>query len=73
MKSKNNDGIGIFIGVAPSDINQNENENRNKCGWYFGCYNSILWSGPPHNYEEKEYGLRKEMENTFILETVLAL
>ena len=32
-----NDGNGIYIGVAPSDIDQNENDNTNKSGWYFYC------------------------------------
>ena len=59
-KSRNNDGDYISIGVAPSDIDQNENCNYDKCGWYFYCYISTLWSGPPHNYENKEYGPRKE-------------
>ena len=59
LKSKDNDGAGIFIGVAPSDINQNEDDNHKKCGWYFGCYSSALYSGPPHNYKWKEYGPRK--------------
>ena len=58
LKSKDNDGYGIFIGVAPSDINQNM--IGYKCGWYFDCYWSILFSGPPHDYVDKEYGPRKE-------------
>ena len=60
MKSKDNDGNGTFIGVAPSDIDQNENRSHEKCGWYFSCYGSTLYSGPPHNYKRKEYGLKKE-------------
>ena len=59
LKSENNNGGGIFIGVAPSDINQNE-DNFNKCGWYFYCYDSTLRSGPPHDYDDKEYGPKKE-------------
>ena len=59
LKSWNNNGDGIFIGVAPSDINQNRGDNYNKCGWYFYCYHSRLCSGPPHNYEDKPYGPRK--------------
>ena len=55
LNSKNNDGERIYIGVAPFDINQ----NGNNLGWYFGCYGSILDSGPPHNYRRKEYGPRK--------------
>ena len=62
LKSRGNDGNGILIGVASSDINQNESDNINKCGWYFHCYESTLISGPPHNYRYpgKEYGPRKE-------------
>ena len=58
LKSKNNDGFGIFVGVAPFDINQNS-DNR-KCGWYFRCYSSNVCSGPPHNIGRKDYGPRKE-------------
>ena len=58
LKSQDNDGDGIYIGVAPSDIDQNENDNYNKCGWYFYCYESSLWSGPPHNYRRKVYRQR---------------
>ena len=59
MKSEYSNGCLIFIGVAPSDINQNEEDKYEKCGWYFYCYCSSLWSGPPHNYKGKEYGPRK--------------
>ena len=58
LKSKENNGYGILIGVAPSDINQNV-RNYDKCGWHFNCWNSTLCSGPPHNYNNKEYGPRK--------------
>ena len=61
LKSRDNDGFGIYIGVAPSDINQNEDWNGDKCGWYLSCYYSILRSGPPHNYCNKEYGPRKRI------------
>ena len=60
LKSKGNNGDGIYIGVAPSDINQNEDGNYYKCGWYLGCHYSTLTSGPPHKYRVKEYGPRKE-------------
>ena len=58
LKSCNNDGHYIHIGVAPSNINQNI-RNYDNCGWYFRCYCSQLCSGPPHNYSCKEYGPRK--------------
>ena len=57
LKSYNN-GWSIHIGVAPYNINQNEN-NFDKPGWYFNCFDSTLWSGPPHNIRNKEYGPRK--------------
>ena len=60
LKSENNDGGGIYVGVAPSGINQNEKYNHIKCGWYFYCCHSSLFSGPPHNYWMKAYGPRKE-------------
>ena len=57
LKSKNDEN-DIFIGVVPFDANQNEDDL--KYGWYFNCKLSKLWSGPPHNYFLKEYGLMKK-------------
>ena len=59
LKSEDNDGGSIYIGVGPSDINQNEEYNWTNCGWYFYCYLSELCPEPPHNYSGKEYGPRK--------------
>ena len=59
LKSMNNDGSLIYIGIAPFDIDQSKGDNCEKCGWYFDCYDSTLHSGPPHNYNGKEYGPRK--------------
>ena len=59
LESIYNDGCGIYIGVAPSDIDQDGGDNYYKCGWYFDCWDSTLYSGPPHNYRRKEYGPRK--------------
>lgn len=47
-----NNGDGIFIGVAPQSIDLGSNNNRRECGWYFCCYDSSLYSGPPYNYGE---------------------
>ena len=44
LNSKKNDGNSILVGVAPSDINQNKGNNFEKCGWYLGCWSSILYS-----------------------------
>ena len=50
----------FFIGVAPFDINQNQGGNEKKCGWYINAMNSVLVSGPPHNYSSVKYGPRDE-------------
>ena len=65
IKLRNNNGA-IFIGVAPSDINLNKDVNNYKCGWYFHCGDSTLWSGPPHNYILKKYGTRKEYDGEYV-------
>ena len=56
----NEDGSGVYIGVAPSDIDQNRGDNEYKCGWYFYCYDSSLRSGPPQNSNYKHYGPYKD-------------
>ena len=38
-----------MVGVAPSDFDINSS-SYNTCGWYFYCYNSNFYSGPPFNY-----------------------
>ena len=47
-----NSGDAIFIGVAPQSVDVSSNNNRRECGWYFCCYDSSLYSGPPYNYGE---------------------
>lgn len=59
LKTKDNNGFWINVGVAPFDINQNESFNQIKCGWYIDCGNSLLCSGCPrgcacrNNYTER--------------------
>ena len=73
LRTKGN-GSNVFVGVAPSDIDWGSDENNApKCGWYFDCYESKLFSEPPHNFYDKEYEPRKGMENMSTQETVLAL
>ena len=60
LKSRWNNGSGMYIGVAPYDIDQNVKDNSDMCECYFNCYYSTLWSGPPHNFSRKVYGPRKE-------------
>jgi len=56
----------IMVGVAPIDFDINLERNFEKCGWYYYCINSSLWSGPPFNYEDKESGL-SEINNEIIV------
>ena len=59
LESRDDDGANIRVGVAPLDINQNDN-NYDKCGWYFCCYYSTLFSGRPHKCMDKKYGPKGE-------------
>ena len=68
----NNDGYGIYIGVAPSNISQNE-WNYNKCGWYFDCYSSKLYSGLLTTTMAKSMDQGKKTDNTSTQETVWVL
>ena len=42
----------IMVDVVPSDFDINSS-SYNTCGWYFRCYVSDLFSGPPFNYSNK--------------------
>ena len=55
LNSNDDNGYGVYVGVAPFDIDQNDGDNHSKCGWYFDCYDSTLHSGRPHKYSGKEY------------------
>ena len=70
LASKENNGRGIWIGVAPFDIDQGDVGNFRKCGWYFYCHDSTLHSGPPHNYKfrqpGKEYGPRNAKDGEYV-------
>ena len=66
LKSKGNDGGNIFVGVAPLDIDQNKGCNHLTCGWYFNCYSSTLFSGPPHSCWNIEYGPRRKEDGKYV-------
>ena len=60
LKTDDN-GDGIFVGVAPFDIDQNTAFMKDhKYGWYIDCGLSELWSGPPQNYVGRKYGPKKK-------------
>jgi len=45
-----------MVGVAPIDFDIYSSSFHN-CGWYYHCYYSALYSGPPFNYCRKSSGL----------------
>ena len=47
-----------MVGVAPGDFDFNTSSFSN-CGWYYYLKSSMLWSGPPHCYSNKETNLKK--------------
>ena len=44
-----------MLGVAPIDFDINSSIYN--YSWYYFCYDSKLYSGPPHNYVNKESNL----------------
>ena len=55
----------IMVGVAPIDFDI-YTSNHHTCGWYLNCYNSTLYSGPPHNYNGIRTNISK-IENEIIV------
>ena len=56
----------IMVGVAPIDFDINSS-NYDNCGWYFYCFNSKLYSGPPHNYSGRETNLSEINDEIIII------
>lgn len=51
-----NSGFGVYVGVAPMDLDLNAvAPNCHHCGWYFYCYESTLFSGPPQRFRSHSY------------------
>ena len=55
----------IMVGVAPIDFDINSSIYN--YGWYLFCYDSTLYSGPPHNYLHKETNLDKVQDEIKII------
>ena len=55
----------IMVGVAPIDFDINSSSYNN--GWFFYCYNSTLYSGKPHNYNNKKSNLSKVKDTIEII------
>ena len=56
----------VMAGVAPIDFDINSS-SWNTCGWYYYCYNSTLYSGPPYNYSNNNSGLSKVNDEIIIV------
>ena len=56
----------IYIGIAPSDLNIYLNDPFYH-GWYFKCSNAKLYSGPPHNFEDRNSGLKKPKKEIIVI------
>ena len=56
----------IMVGVAPIDFDINSSDYSN-CGWYFYCYDSTLYSGPPFNYSCKGTNLSKVNDEIIVI------
>ena len=66
LESQNND---IMIGIAPIDFDLNSPDLK-KCGYFFNCNDSCLYSGEPYNYNGNETdfeGVDEEMTITLDL------
>ena len=63
LKTYNKD---FMVGVAPIDFDIHSS-SYNTCGWYFYCYRSTLYSGPPFNYRNKETNLSKVNDEIIVV------
>lgn len=60
LKSEEDDGDRIYVGIVPFEMSQHPTNDWKNNGWYFYCFTSSLWSGPPHKYRSSPYGPRRE-------------
>ena len=62
-------GYYIMIGVATIDFDMNSAswESNKNYGWYYYCYNGTLYSGPPHNYQNKSTNLKYEFNEITVI------
>ena len=59
----------IMIGIATSDFDFNiASYDTNNFGWYYCCNNGYLYSGPPHNYQDK--GIKLKYKKNEVVEVM---
>ena len=56
----------VMVGVAPIDFDINSS-SWNTCGWYYYCYGSCLYSGPPFKYSDKNSNLSKVNDEIIVV------
>ena len=56
----------IEIGVTNIDFDINLS-SPSKYGWYFYCFDSTLYSGPPHNYRGKSTEFKKNKNEIIVI------
>ena len=61
----------IMVGVAPNNFDINSSDYT--CGWYFNCYNSELYSGPPYNYSNLETNLSNVIDEIIVEGKILKI
>ena len=59
----------ILIGVATIDFDFNiaSYEANKNFGWYYFCCNGTLYSGPPHNYQNKNINLKSKKNEIIVI------
>ena len=59
----------IMIGIATSDFDFNRvsYDTNNNFGWYYYCCTGGLWSGPPHNYQNKGTNLKSGKNEVIVV------
>ena len=63
LKSKKKE---INVGIAPIDLDIKSGQPY-KYGWYYYCYDSTLYSGPPYNYDAKNTQLNKVKNEIIVI------
>ena len=58
-----------MIGIAASDFdfNRASYNTNNNFGWYYYCYYGSLYSGQPHNYQDKKTNLKSKKNEVIVV------
>ena len=69
MKIKKTFNYNPMVGVSRKDfdINKASIETTENPGWFYNGFEGTLFSGPPHNYSNKNINLKKENNEVLII------